>query len=93
MRFAGVFVIVPLVVLEGLPFPEEVRGEGQSVAHVFNNPAQMRSNASFSQYPRCGKLAPTWADNCNNVDRTDFHFMGYTVRSNDYRYTVWFEAT
>lgn len=64
--------------------------EGVSLAPVFANPAAVLKNASFSQMARCpakGTLGPESA--CNTVKRADIPYMGYSVRVDDWRYTMW----
>lgn len=46
---------------------------------------------SFSQYPRCSNasLATVEQGSCNSVPKEDFKYMGYTVRTPEWRYTAW----
>ena len=48
--------------------------------------------ASFSQYPRCGDTGDSVEQgSCNNVKKSDFKYMGYSARSESYRYTAWMQ--
>lgn len=46
---------------------------------------------SFSQYPRCSNASLTTVEqgSCNSVPKEDFKYMGYTVRTPEWRYTAW----
>ncbi|CAD6208056.1 GSCOCG00010330001-RA-CDS [Cotesia congregata] len=44
--------------------------------------------AAFSQYPRPG-LTPTWKPNSDEPKLNKIKIMGYTLRTERYRYTVW----
>ena len=52
-------------------------------------------NATFTQYPRCAGVEKEepWdfpSDNgCTSVDSTKFDAMGYSIRTDNYRYTLW----
>lgn len=46
--------------------------------------------ASFSQYPRCGGAGPAVEQgSCNSIPKENFQYMGFTVRTADWRYTAW----
>lgn len=44
--------------------------------------------AAFSQYPRPG-VEPTLHPNSDKPHLKEINVMGYTLKSNDYRYTAW----
>lgn len=48
-------------------------------------------SAAFTQYPRCdgGNPDAIAHTTCLEVPETDFSFMGYSVRTSDWRYTEW----
>jgi iduronate 2-sulfatase len=84
-----------LAELAGLPSPQPAIGtlESKSLAKVFRNPGVLPSEiaggqVAFSQYPRCAK---TGIENgsCNNVDKRRFDYMGYSVRTAEWRFTAW----
>merc|ERR1711966_15851 len=52
----------------------------------------VKKTAAYSEYPRCPKNASKpWTDltSCIKTDRHKFSFMGYSVRPENWRYTVW----
>ena len=70
--------------------------EGTSFLPLLHKPGETQwKNATFTQYPRCkGKggeepwLYPS--DNaCTAVASSSFDAMGYSIRSNRFRYTIW----
>lgn len=64
--------------LAGLPLPTHL--EGRSFKPVLEDPARAWKSAAFSQYPR-PKMGNNKAD-----------LMGYTMRTERYRFTVWHET-
>lgn len=52
--------------------------------------------AAFHQYPACGcnhsdeVCFNTTRGGCNGVKRTEFNHMGYSIRTDNWRYTAWF---
>lgn len=79
-----------ITALAGLP--DMPGADGKDMSRLFQNPNLSNiSSYAFHQYPACGK--PTsWNHTrqaCNNVPRTEFWAMGYTVRSDEWRYTRW----
>jgi iduronate 2-sulfatase/deleted-in-malignant-brain-tumors protein 1 len=46
--------------------------------------------ASISQYARCAKAASGYYSRCSGDVRSAIQAMGYSVRTNRYRYTEWF---
>ena len=73
--------------LEGTSFAPLLRAPGTAVSAW--------KNATISQYPRCAGStgAEPWeypSDNaCTAVAKTGFSVMGYTLRSDRWRYTIW----
>lgn len=76
-----------LVELAGLPACQE-NLEGTSVAALFRDPTGTVKNVTLTQYPRC-KNVTSGMDTCGGVKRTDFEYMGYSMRTDRYRYTEW----
>ena len=74
--------------------------DGVDLSPVFDDTALSIRNFSFSQYSRCPGARqwpkvvtgqPDWyMNNCEKVPARNISYMGYTVRSPDYRYTMWF---
>ncbi|KAM8848424.1 iduronate 2-sulfatase [Synchiropus picturatus] len=69
-------------------FQVELCTEGESRAHVFRHKERGENEEaiSFSQYPR---PADTPQMNSDLPDLKDIRIMGYSLRSWDYRYTLW----
>ena len=74
--------------------------EGVNLTPLFEQPELAPGqtgphNASFSQMARCpcGRTYPCFSEGiesaCNSVPRNITPFMGYTVRTDRWRYTVW----
>ncbi|XP_065836052.1 iduronate 2-sulfatase-like [Oscarella lobularis] len=66
--------------------------EGTSIAPLLKNPNMPFKKAAFSQYPRptCGLYhipGHTFIKNGSKVDQKQV--MGYTMRTKEYRYTLW----
>ena len=80
--------------LAGLPPPNaepHLAKDSKSAVALFSDPgvAGLRT-ASFSQYPRCGDAGPAVEQgSCNIVDKHEFKYMGYSVRTAAWRYTAW----
>jgi hypothetical protein len=49
-------------------------------------------NASFTQYPRCAEKGKDYMNGtqirCFKVHKEDFKYMGYSMRTDTWRYTV-----
>uniref|UniRef100_A0A3Q3JML2 Iduronate 2-sulfatase n=1 Tax=Monopterus albus TaxID=43700 RepID=A0A3Q3JML2_MONAL len=69
-------------------FQEELCTEGHNLAYTFQHVETGKNEeaVSFSQYPR---PADTPQMNSDLPDLKDIKVMGYSVRSWDYRYTLW----
>lgn len=81
-------VFPTLVALAGLPPPPGI--DGQDLSQLFHTPRAELKSVAFHQYPACGCAAlNTTRLSCNNVHRADFDFMGYSLRTKDWRYTLW----
>ena len=67
--------------------------DGESLMPVLKDPTFGGKNYSISQYPRCPvDRAVPWKSNvCEFVDRSLIPFMGYTIRTADWRFTQWLE--
>ena len=82
----------------GLPLPDDtVPIDGVSLQPIFRDPTASVKDVALSTFPRCSHLGmPVYgargaggADNtCLEVERTDFTWMGYTMRTDRYRYDV-----
>ena len=96
-RCAGLFDLVSIfptvAALAGLPPPAGVDGEDLS-ALVSNPDSAVGPAAAYHQYPACGCSHPaivcfnTTRQACNGSPKNTFNFMGYSVRTADWRYTV-----
>uniref|UniRef100_A0A8C9YFR8 Iduronate 2-sulfatase n=1 Tax=Sander lucioperca TaxID=283035 RepID=A0A8C9YFR8_SANLU len=69
-------------------FQKELCTEGNNLAYTFQHQEQGQDEEaiSFSQYPR---PADTPQVNSDLPDLKDIKIMGYSLRSRDYRYTLW----
>lgn len=87
--------LLQLANLQGT-LPDEKQLEGKSFVPVLEDPSRVGKNQTFTQYPRCktkdNKEEP-WkmpTDNpCTQVDAKGFSSMGYSIRSDSMRYTIW----
>ena len=85
--------------LAGLQPPEGEELDGKSLAPVLRNPDDHAAAAALkpfalSQYMRCpadrANASMYWKGNsCLMTDRTMFPFMGYSLRTAEWRYTEW----
>jgi len=58
---------------------------------------KVSAQVAFSEYPRCAPLDAAWTpepgyttpQSCVNTARTNFTFMGYSVRTDEWRATFW----
>eukprot|EP01052_Picozoa_sp_SAG31_P028888 SAG31_NODE_2826_length_5035_cov_2.062601_7_plen_185_part_00 len=84
----------------GLALPEDtVAFEGTSLMPILKEPATATvKDVALSTFPRCahgdmpvyGARGAGGQDNtCLDVERTSFTWMGYTMRTDRYRYTEW----
>jgi len=82
-------VFPTLASLADLPAPEGV--DGMDVSALFDNPKHAVKQAAYHQYPACNMHGTTnhTRAGCNNAKRGTFDFMGYSVRVDLWRYTVW----
>jgi len=79
-----------MAALAGIPMPEGEVFDGVSLVPLLDGTAATVKNAAFSQYPRRVKGNETWKDNgIIHLPRTEFTHMGYTVRTDGWRYTEW----
>ena len=85
---AQVDVFPTLAALAGLPKPPAV--DGDDVSAVFGDPSTALKTVAYAQYPACGVAAfNDTRKECNEVKREDFDFMGYSIRTPDWRLTLW----
>eukprot|EP00756_Hemistasia_phaeocysticola_P024467 Hpha_TRINITY_DN15950_c1_g11::TRINITY_DN15950_c1_g11_i1::g.70714::m.70714/K01136/IDS; iduronate 2-sulfatase len=84
----------------GVQLPDDtVPIDGVSLKPVLEDPTRTVKDVALSAFPRCAhegmpvygqRGLPGGADNsCLEVERTDFTWMGYTMRTDQYRYTEW----
>jgi iduronate 2-sulfatase len=90
-------IMPTLADLAGVSVPGALPGdaaqppEGTSLLPLLQDPTTTVKDYAFSQYPRKPKEGqPDWES--NGIDHDDpslFIYMGYSVRSDDWRYTEW----
>jgi len=68
--------------LAGVPVPKEL--DGKSLVSVMKNPKTRIKEYSVSQYPRSSNQLAT-----ERLGWSDGQFMGYSIRTDRYRYTIW----
>jgi len=84
----------------GVDLPDDtVPFDGMSLKPILEDPDSTVKDVALSTFPRCAhegmpsygqRGMPGGADNtCLEVERTDFTWMGYTMRTDRYRYTEW----
>ena len=82
--------------LAGLPKPQiDCAGclEGDSAAPLLDSPHMAWKKGAFSQYARCSNADTTttgYYQRCSGQDIDTLTTMGYSVRTQDFRYTEWF---
>eukprot|EP01121_Diplochlamys_sp_Union-15-3_P022537 TRINITY_DN9628_c0_g1_i1.p1 TRINITY_DN9628_c0_g1~~TRINITY_DN9628_c0_g1_i1.p1 ORF type:complete len:466 (+),score=75.52 TRINITY_DN9628_c0_g1_i1:179-1576(+) len=86
-----------LVELAGLSKPTDGI-EGISFASLFDQPTAEIRNVTISQYPRCCENSAYHNGTCKNLNvdcgsktADQFKLMGYTLRSENWRFTEWYE--
>eukprot|EP00056_Hartaetosiga_gracilis_P020655 m.20779 g.20779 ORF g.20779 m.20779 type:complete len:732 (-) comp8620_c0_seq2:146-2341(-) len=94
--FAELVDVYPtLVELAGLlPPPDHAPLSGISLVPVLKNSSRTLKNYTLSQYPRCPQDMNNSSlyyesNDCEFVDRTEFPFMGYSLRVDGWRYNEW----
>eukprot|EP01065_Artemidia_motanka_P017535 TRINITY_DN2098_c0_g1_i1.p1 TRINITY_DN2098_c0_g1~~TRINITY_DN2098_c0_g1_i1.p1 ORF type:complete len:645 (+),score=198.09 TRINITY_DN2098_c0_g1_i1:62-1936(+) len=80
--------------LAGIPVPSSESIEGKSYAALLDAPSDTEGfDAAYTQYPRCCVGSPpynfTRNKRCAQVKKEDFTYMGYSLRSPEWRYTEW----
>jgi iduronate 2-sulfatase len=95
-RAAGLVELVDLAPtiaeLAGVSLPtNETPFEGISLVPMLKNPKAEVKQAAFSQYPRHATHKDEMYDfnAAHHVERSNFTHMGYTVRTDQWRYTEW----
>merc|ERR1712151_82684 len=84
----------------GVPLPADaVPVDGVSLRSILEDSTRTVKDVALTVHPRCkhagmpvygSRGVPGGADNtCLDVERTDFTWMGYTMRTDRYRYTEW----
>ena len=78
--------------LAGLPLPKNVDGMDQSFLIHATNSTSNKKQYAYHQYPACGMETFNQVRmGCNQVPANQFNYMGYSLRSVAWRYTVWYE--
>ena len=90
--------VLDLVDLE-LPQDESFQIDGVSLRPLIEGTKDKVKDVALTMYPRCMHIGmpvygargiPGGEDNsCLNIERTEFTWMGYTMRTERYRYTEW----
>lgn len=86
---------LPFTLPTALPPAVAVRGTGADLSPLFDTPgaavAKPGKNASFSQWPVCTRNASVMCMACTGREssRVIIKAMGYSVRTDAFRYTVW----
>lgn len=86
-----------LAEIAGVPVDNTLESiDGESWASLLDDPAGQHKAAAYSQYPRCWPAnhthdasAFTNMARCSGVDKHLFAFMGFSIRTSDFRYTEW----
>ncbi len=76
--------------LAGLPPPQDI--DGVDISSLMQPGAKPLKTAVFSEYPRCpSNISEPWSDrtSCVHTPRDKFAVMGYSVRTDTWRFTVW----
>eukprot|EP01060_Flectonema_neradi_P004721 TRINITY_DN1309_c0_g1_i8.p1 TRINITY_DN1309_c0_g1~~TRINITY_DN1309_c0_g1_i8.p1 ORF type:complete len:502 (+),score=123.63 TRINITY_DN1309_c0_g1_i8:60-1565(+) len=76
--------------LAGLPFPDDV--DGVDLTPIMDDNSKVINDAVFSEYPRCPpNVTEPWGDktSCVHTAKQNFTVMGYSVRTDEWRYTTW----
>ena len=94
-------VFPTLCALAGVPAPvaskQQPALDGENFSWAFFDPHMVKTSKhkayAFSQYPRCpavDKPGQRWQNNwCEKTDKTQFRYMGLSVRTDTWRYTEW----
>lgn len=65
--------------------------DGKDLWVLFSDPKKSLKDYAFHSYPACGtpQVCNHTRTACNNVARTQFRAMGYSVRNDKHRYPQW----
>jgi hypothetical protein len=78
-----------LAKLAGLP-PPPGEVDGDDFSALFDDPSLALKSEAFHQYPACGMgMFDMVRGECNSTPRTQFNYMGYSMRNAQWRYTRW----
>ena len=90
--------VLDLVDLE-IPSDDTWQLDGVSLRPLLEGKTHKVKDMALSMYPRCVHIGmPIWGargipggedNSCLNIERTEFTWMGYTMRTDRYRYTEW----
>eukprot|EP00940_MAST-03C_sp_MAST-3C-sp2_P001200 g1200.t1 len=86
----SVDVYPTVAALAGIPNPPDL--DGVDLTPLMEKTRPELKDAVFSEYPRCpSNISTPWDDttSCVQTARENFTAMGYSVRTQDWRYTVW----
>lgn len=80
--------------LAGVPLPQGEVLDGESVVPILREPATKQTKGyALSMYPRCPASTDPekfYLDNkCEFVERSKFPYMGFSLRTPEWRYTEW----
>ena len=86
-----------LAEIAGVPVDKTLESiDGESWASLLDDPAAQHKTAAYSQYPRCWPANVTHDASafvnmarCSGVDKHLFAYMGFSIRTADFRYTEW----
>eukprot|EP01065_Artemidia_motanka_P017746 TRINITY_DN21173_c0_g1_i2.p2 TRINITY_DN21173_c0_g1~~TRINITY_DN21173_c0_g1_i2.p2 ORF type:complete len:247 (+),score=70.05 TRINITY_DN21173_c0_g1_i2:873-1613(+) len=82
-------VFPTLAAAAGLPAPDGVDGDDVSI--LLDDPTTAAKAAAYHQYPACHTPSLNHTrQECNNDLRDTFDWMSYSVRTDSWRYTVWY---
>eukprot|EP00939_MAST-03C_sp_MAST-3C-sp1_P002630 g2630.t1 len=86
----SVDVYPTIAALAGIPNPPDL--DGVDLTPLMEKSRAKIKDAVFSEYPRCPpNVSAPWGDttSCVQTPRENFTAMGYSVRTMEWRYTVW----
>ena len=77
--------------LAGLTLPpDNDQLDGTDLSLLFDDPSLALKTVAYHQYPACGmKSFNETRSECNNTPKNQFNFMGYSIRTPEWRYTRW----
>jgi len=83
---SGLLGLPPLLDTDGMNLAEVVHLGGAT-----DNSPSIERKVAYHQFPACNTRSFNHTrTQCNKVPAKDFNFMGYSIRSKRWRYTVWY---